>query len=244
MWETMWHGFLDLLWPPRTRCLLCGGPLDDGHQAGACPRCWASMPFPPGGRRCSNCSRPMPERGRLCADCADGSPFGRVFAVGYHMGSLREAIHHFKFNGRDELGVPLGRMLGAGLSIRPDCIVPVPLHRARQRERGYNQAALIAQGIALESGITVNERGMTRVRGTGHQAKLDRAGRLHNLAGAFLPGSGIVGASVLLVDDVLTTGATAAAAAEALRRGGAREVNLAVLAVSTTPVHAKIENHH
>lgn len=270
------RGLMDLLWPPRTRCLLCEGLLagvdEPGNPSGTdtaepsglltslglpdgegllggggraclpsdlpvCRSCWEGMGFRPGVARCENCCRPTLGGDPLCADCASGSPYGRVFALGFHEGALREAIHFFKFGGRSELGRPLGLRLAPLVGERPDLVVPVPLHRSRLRERGYNQAAVLAEAIADGLGVPVGT-GLVRLRSTGHQAKLDRSGRLHNLDGAFGAARQPtwVNKSVLLVDDVLTTGATAVSVATVLRRTGARAVNLAVLAVSATPV--------
>ncbi|MDB4894172.1 MAG: putative competence protein ComF [Firmicutes bacterium] len=234
------QGLMDLLWPPRTECLLCGAMLaEEPLPVPVCEGCWEGMHFPPALRCCFNCARPLSGGGTLCRICAAGSPFGYVYALGLHEGALREAIHHLKFGDREELAPPLGRRLAALISTRPDCLVPVPLHRSRLVERGYNQATLIAQAIAAELSIPVVDTAMKRLRRTGHQAKLDRAARMKNLQHAF----GVsqtpapwAGKSVLLVDDVLTTGATAAAVANVLRQTGARTVDMAVLAVSATTV--------
>jgi len=233
------QGLADLLWPPRTTCLLCEGPLPaEGTGSGlpVCEGCWHGMGFDAAVPRCGNCSRPLAGGPGLCVECAQAPPFGRVWALGLHRGPLREAIHHLKFGGRRRLGVALGLRLAAEIPPVHDLIVPIPLHPSRLRERGYNQAALIGAGIGQALGTAVVERGLVRRRPTGHQAKLDRSERLRNLRGAFgvarvknLPWEG---RRVLLVDDVLTTGATASAAAEVLRATGALGVDLAVLAVS------------
>lgn len=241
--KTLLHGLLDLLWPPRTQCLLCRSALGP-YPAGdlICGGCWGALGECPAIPCCESCTRPLMGTGLIggvCQDCARGSPFGRVYSLGFHDGALREAIHHLKFGGREDLGALLGSRLGEGITGDFDCVVPVPLHRSRLRERGYNQATLIAQGIADALSIEMIDQGLVRVRSTGHQAKLDRQHRMLNLQGAFaLAGDRFrwSGKALLLVDDVLTTGATAAAAATALREGGARSVDLAVLAVSTKPV--------
>jgi ComF family protein len=241
---------MDLVWPPRTQCLLCGGLLegDPGPHQLACPACLASMAFEPGVSRCANCSRPSSRQSGLCPDCEDGSPFGVVFALGPHEGPLREAIHHFKFSDRPELAGLLGPRLAARISVAHDCIVPIPLHRSRLRERGYNQAALLARAIGAVKGVSVCEGVLIRLRATGHQAKLSRESRLRNLSGAFAVGPAASppweDRRVLLVDDVLTTGTTVTAAAEILYRTGARSVDTAVLAVSTTPVQGKLQTSH
>lgn len=243
MFSLLAKGLEHFLWPPRTSCLLCGGELADApHADVACTACWESMPFGPLGHRCMNCCRPLSELSQVCSQCATGSPFGRVWALGLHRAALREAVHQLKFGGREGLGTELGRRLGMLIPDGYECLVPVPLHWFRQRTRGYNQAEVIAQGIGYERGLPVYVHGLVRSRRTRHQAKLDRSHRQHNLEGAFsLEGSQRppwAGKAVLLVDDVLTTGATAAAVANLLRVSGARRVGLAVLAVSTTPVRA------
>jgi ComF family protein len=246
----IFQGLLDLVWPPRTQCLLCDGPLEGEPGSGtlACGACVASMAFEPDTARCANCSRPSHSPCGLCPDCEDGSPFGVVFALGPHKGALREAIHHFKFGDRPELAALLGPRLAAAISVGHDCIVPVPLHRSRLRERGYNQAALLARSISQVKGCPVYEQALVRLRSTGHQAKLDRQSRLRNLQGAFSAPQGTPppwqGKRVLLVDDVLTTGTTAAASAEILYQTGARSVDVAVAAVSTTPVRRKLQTSH
>lgn len=242
---------MDLLWPPRTTCLICEGPLAGEGQADAeageevlpvCWDCWAAMPFAPGTVLCYNCSRPLQGGWGLCVECQEGSPFGQVWALGLHQGALRKAIHHLKFGDRQVLGPSLGMRLAEMVERPADLLVPIPLHRSRLRERGYNQAALIAEGLACQLGVPVVEGDLVRVRSTGHQTRRDRRERMRNLAQAFAVRTGALppweGRSVLLVDDVLTTGATAAAAAEVLWATGARSVDLAVLAVSDKPVQA------
>lgn len=242
------RGVAELLWPPRTTCLLCEANLAAASEAGeallVCEACWESMPFAPGVNCCNICSRPLVGGRGRCVECAEWPVFGQVWALGFHRGALREAIHHLKFNGREGLGVPLGQRLADQVSGQHDLVVPLPLHPTRLRERGYNQALLVAWGLAGSLGTPVTDGALVRLRRTGHQAKLDRAERLQNLAGAFglhsshaknPPWAGRV---VLLVDDVLTTGATASAAAKVLRQTGATRVNLAVLAVSDKPVDA------
>lgn len=253
---------MDILWPPRTTCLTCDGPLahlegpgerelggegvGGAHDAGGvlpiCWDCWASMPFVPGTVLCYNCSRPIKGGWGLCVECQEGSPFGQVWALGLHQGALRKAIHHLKFGDRQVLGLALGQRLAEMVERPADMLVPIPLHRSRLRERGYNQAALIAEGLALQLAIPVVEEELVRVRSTGHQTHRDRDARWQNLSRAFAVRSEgpqpWMGRDVLVVDDVLTTGATAAAAAEVLLATGARSVDLAVLAVSDKPIRA------
>jgi len=248
MLKTIVEGLLAILWPSRTTCLTCEGPLPDAPAGSRdqavpiCPDCWAVMPFALGTRVCVNCSRPITGGWGLYVECQEPPSFGQVFALGLHRGPLRTAIHHLKFRDRPALGPALGQSLAAMVERLPELIVPIPLHPSRQRERGYNQAALIAEGLSRQLGAPVVAGDLVRLRRTGHQVRRDRDERLRNLERAFgvRPGRAPAwaGRDVLLVDDVLTTGATAAAAADVLRATGARTVNLAVLAVSDKPIPA------
>lgn len=242
LFRRLLQGLADLVWPPQLTCLGCESPLDGGGGAlRVCDRCWGSLFFPDDLNRCHGCARPVAV-GSLCIECEAGLPFGRVWALGLHRGPLRQLIHQLKFNDRPGLGAPLGRLLGQQVGAGYDLIVPVPLHPARMRERGYNQAALVAQGLADRIAIPVVEHGLVRLRATDAQSRLGRGDRLRNLQGAFapLPELHWQGRSVLLVDDVLTTGATAAMAANALLQAGAVAIDLAVLAVSDKVVSAAL----
>lgn len=240
MWRLLVQGCLDFLWPPRTQCLLCPNPLTETSVAELlCQDCWERMGFQESITVCRHCSRPVADGSDLCRECAEGSPFGRVFALGLHEGPLREAIHHLKFAGRYELGPLLGKRLASQLPSAWECILPVPLHRSRLLDRGYNQAAAIAKGIAELHPWPVPDKHLLRLRRTAHQAKLHRGERMKNLVGAFGVKRGTPpwqDKAVLLVDDVLTTGSTVAAVAQVLYDSGARSVDVAVLAVSTKPV--------
>lgn len=248
--RTIIEGLVSILWPPRSTCLTCDGPLAEpppplatiAETVPVCDACWAAMLFDPEARLCANCSRPIAGGTGFCAECADPPPFGRVWALGLHRGVLRTAVHHVKFRGRQALGVALGGYLAARVQEPPEVIIPIPLHPSRQRDRGYNQAERIAAGLAAQLGAPVVEGDLVRLRRTGEQTRRDRAERWRNLAGAFGVRRGRIpawaGRDALLVDDVLTTGATAAAAAAVLWATGARSVNLAVLAVSDKPIPA------
>lgn len=243
-WRLIFDGLMDLLWPPRTQCLACQGQLNADVPL-LCTPCLESMPFAPHQLRCANCLRPTCSPEGLCAECQQGSPFGMVFAIGPHQDALREAIHHLKFSDRPELGALLGDLLSRTVTVQYDCVVPVPLHRSRLRERGYNQAALVADRLGRALHAPIYPDSLVRVRSTGHQAKLDRENRRHNLEGAFAAArtpAPWAGRRVLLVDDVLTTGVTAATAAAVLLASGAAGVDLAVLGVSTTPVRGILKN--
>lgn len=181
-----------------------------------------------------------------CGECRQRPPgFGKARAAGLYQGPLRAAIHQHKYMGREGLAVPLGRMLWSvlGRHWRPsrfDRVVPVPLHPHRMRNRGFNQAyALIrrwpelarAQGYAVPTDW-IAPRMLQRRRATRPQTGLRKSQRAENLRDAFTMAAGyrIEGLNILLVDDVLTTGATVDACARALLRGGAAEVRVLTLA--------------
>jgi ComF family protein len=157
--------------------------------------------------------------------------------MGPYRGELRKAVHLLKFSGRRALAFGLGKSVASREACTvvsaSEIVVPVPLSRQRLAERGYNQAALIAVGLARGADLPLVPRGLSRARHTQPQAGLSAASRRANLRGAFRATGGLVTRRrVLLIDDVYTTGATVQAAASALLAGGAREVRVFALARS------------
>lgn len=171
----------------------------------------------------------------LCARCQTAPlQIECIRSVVYFEGVLREAMHRFKYRRLTALAEPLGAMMAEYWMQHPipaDVVVPVPLHAARLRERGYNQAALLAREMARRVGLAVDERTLVRQRATASQVKLNAKQRKENVRDAFCCSSNaLAGKQVLLVDDVCTTGATLEACAVALREGGARGVRALTLA--------------
>lgn len=216
---------LDLLYPPR-----CPGCNRLGELF--CAACQARIEPPPTAS-CTRCGGPAPEAG-LCETCRDtATNLNAIFAAAVFTHPLREAIHDLKYNNGQALAVPLGRHMAVawrdrGLSA--DVLIPVPLHPGRQAERGYNQSALLARVLSAELGLRLDERSLIRQRPTAHQVGLGRAERAQNVAGAFLCRGNVAGQQVMLIDDVVTTGATLEACAAALRSAGAASVNAFTLA--------------
>jgi ComF family protein len=159
--------------------------------------------------------------------------FDAAYSFGSYEGTLRELIHLFKYGRIRTLAGPLGRMIASAVPRDRvfDAVVPVPLHWRRRLDRGFNQSELLARAVARRYGLGVTNAARRR-RATPAQAGLSNAGRRTNVAGAFTVKRprAVAGCRVLLVDDVMTTGATAGACAAALRRAGATYVALLTLA--------------
>ena len=179
---------------------------------------------------------PLDAEGR-CALCRHGlRGFDAAYCFGSYEGVLRELIHLYKYGRIKTLARPLGALLAAALprDVRFDAVTPVPLHWRRQWQRGFNQSELLARTIARRCAIPVI-RALRRVRPTVAQAGLSNTGRRQNVAAAFRPRRApwappVEGKRVLLIDDVMTTGSTAAACALALKRAGAAKVALLTVA--------------
>ena len=176
---------------------------------------------------------PLDEQGR-CGLCRRGvSGFDAAYSFGFYEGELRELIHLFKYGRVQTLAKSLGKLLALALprDQRFDLIVPMPLHWRRRWSRGFNQADLLSREIGRRTSIPV-KNAVRRVRSTTTQAGLTNAKRRANVSGAFRVrrrGS-LHGQRILLIDDVMTTGATAASCARALKRAGAKQVTLLTLA--------------
>ncbi|HUB10139.1 MAG TPA: ComF family protein [Myxococcales bacterium] len=216
----------DLLSPPA--CAACDEPLP--HARAFCARCEVGLSdCDPA--ECAACGGRAGPRG-CCRACARRlAPLAGVRCAFVHEGALAEAIHRLKYRARDDLAPGLADLLGELPLPAADLLVaPVPLHPRRLRERGFDQAWLLARGLAERRGLPTLPRLLQRVRHDRPQVGLDRAGREANVRDAFVAGTQAAGRDVLLVDDVLTTGATLREAARALGRAGARQVFALTLA--------------
>jgi ComF family protein len=224
---------LDLLFPAV--CPVCAERLGPGRRDPLCGGCWSAFTrlTPPW---CERCGVPVTTGATgVCAACvATSPPFDYARAAAVYEGAMREAVHALKFGGRRSLARPLGDLMreycGRFEVDRPDALVPVPLARGRERERGFNQAGLLAQRLADKLGIRMRPRWLVRLRMTAPQSDLSATDRHANVAGAFVAAPAVRDRHVVVVDDVMTTGATVAECARALRRAGARRVGVLVVA--------------
>ena len=225
------EALLNLLWPRGANCLVCGDPRRADPETGVCPACMEELErerVP--STACHRClSNTYHSRG--CPFCAGGGMKGldQAFAPLRYRPASRKLTMSVKFHATNEAVPLLSRWMSESLWDRSfDCIVPVPLHPDRLRERGANQAALLAQGVSERTGIPVREDILERVRYTQPQTSLDRKKRAGNVRRAFKckAGTDLNGKRVLIVDDVRTSGATARACAQALRDAGCTGVCL------------------
>ena len=216
MWIRVLYAWLGFLYPPH--CVLCKTALS--QNPGLCSGCAEMV----------GCATPEKSVG-LTLNGVD------IFVLKEFNDPIRELVHMLKYQGKTLPGRLLGRALGQSLAKSLDAqadwvVVPVPLHSARKRERGYNQSAVIARALGGELGLETREKVIKRVRHTPSQTKLDRQARAQNVDTAFRVRQGqfVKGRRIVLVDDVVTTGATVCACAKVLMLEGAKQVVVAAVA--------------
>lgn len=222
---------------PRA-CCACGRPITHTLESGLCWDCRSDThPLePPWCEQCGMAVAGRVDHAFRCARCEETGPaFIRARSLFRYEGGVREAIHALKY-GRDFSVVPdLARLLTAGLGTYfPDIetvhLVPVPLHPRKQRQRGFNQSAELAVAVKRLRPETRVCRVLGRVRHTETQTHLSASARRRNVQGAFKAVSRPVPATLILLDDVMTTGSTVDACARALKKAGACEIHVLTLA--------------
>jgi len=229
--------FFSLLFPDD--CRICEQPLREISRVPVCRACLAKPEPLLAEHFCVQCHAPfasrypLDEEGR-CGLCRRGvRGFDAAYSFGFYEAELRDLLHLFKYGRIQTLAKPLGRFLALALPRESafDVIVPMPLHWRKRWQRGFNQSDLLARELSRRVNIPVM-RALRRVRFTSAQAGLTNAKRRLNVSGAFRPKRerSLDGKRVLLIDDVMTTGATAASCARALKIAGAREVTLLTVA--------------
>ena len=228
-------GLIDCFLP--VNCAFCNTPLASSAQPAICSTCQRTL-AENRPASCPRCALPYLDYGgsdHLCGDCQRQPPHYRtVCALGVYEGPLRQAIHRFKYQKDFTLATPLGHLLAAAVRQRgllhADLILPVPLHPSRLRQRTFNQSLLLARILGKRSSTPVAGNLLRRLRPTPSQQGLSLEDRRHNLHQAFALHAPLNGESVLLVDDVMTSGATIAACTKALLKNGAQTVDVAILA--------------
>ncbi|MCK8516908.1 ComF family protein [Methylonatrum kenyense] len=222
---------LDRAFPGRCRC--CLNPGIGGLDL--CASCYRELPRLR--TACQRCAEPLFRQAMLCGHCLSAPPAFSIARVPFlFQPPVSLWISQLKYSGELAAGRLLGRLLARSLSkadATVDALVPVPLHRGRLRERGFNQAREIARELHRKLGLPILDGALRRTRSTPHQTALPRMERRRNMRRAFTATQAVDGLRIALVDDVVTTGSTADAAAAALREAGAAEVE--VWAVARTP---------
>ena len=224
---------LRVLYPAQ--CLACDALVD--AEGALCPECWAQTPFV-AGLACDGCGAPLPGRSEgaeRCDECLSGRPWSRGRAALRYGGAGIRMVLALKHGDRPDLARHAGGWMarvGAELIGEGTLLAPVPVHRRRLVRRRYNQAALLAQEVARRTGAPCCPDLLVRTRSTGSQDGRGAAARHENVAGAIAvhPRRSAEGRAVVLVDDVLTSGATLGACAEACLEGGAARVDVLTLA--------------
>ncbi len=234
----------ELLFPRRLNCIFCGEPRRTDRARGLCPRCLeqlekARVPA----SSCPRCLSYMP-RGGPCPVCRHGAmkQITACYAPYRYEPCTRSLIHSLKFGGSEDAVPLLAEGMAGSIAGRPfDFMIPVPLHRRRELERGFNQAEVLARRVGEICGLPAAKDALERARSTRRQSSLSRKARAGNVKGAFrVPEEAVPwirGARILLVDDVRTTGHTAGACAKALTEAGAGSVSLLTACVVWDPMN-------
>lgn len=242
----------------RSGCMLCGEAVSG---AAICPDC-ASTFQRLGAACCARCGKPKFEPSAVegagsfvCGECRGKKQhFDRAVSTFLYEGRMREAILTFKYRKRFRLGQTLGRLLAryvplrleshpsANDGIKPDVVIPVPLHVSRLREREFNQSAILARHVATALGLPVQYGALERIKATEFQSTLSPRRRIENVKNAFkvTHRKAVSGAHVLLVDDIFTHGATANECAKVLKKAGAESVIVVTLA--TPPLGHSVDD--
>ncbi|MFL1390343.1 ComF family protein [Pseudomonas tritici] len=223
-------------------CLICDEATESTHCV--CNVCETELPWLL--EHCDVCALPLPMEGLMCGQCQKQPPaFKQVIAPWSYSFPIDSLISRFKHQARWPFGQMLARLLAQHLQhrldntelTRPDCLLPVPMARKRLRERGYNQALMLTRWLSSDLNLPHDEHVLLRPHDTVAQQALDAKTRKRNLLGAFAlaPGAQVQGRHFALVDDVLTTGATAHSLAQLLMNAGARQVDVYCLARTPKP---------
>ena len=219
---------MDFVYPPV--CLICKEVIREENsqnpRGSVCPVCWNSLeieekPY------CSECKLDLDiSQTHNCSTYLD-----RVYSLGMFDENFQEMIHHFKYKGKVSAGKSLGIRLAQELKKQSvsdvACLIPVPLHKARKRERGFNQSEIVAESLGAELNLKIEKNILSRIKNTRDQTKLSIEERKQNVAGAFQVQDKqkiLQGQKIILVDDVITTGATLNECARVLKQAGAKEI--------------------
>lgn len=227
---------LDFFFPRHVKCIFCGDELNENARFDSCEKCKQNLPFIT--LSCPRCGGSVGQNNSgVCMDCKRNNyDFDFARAVFDYEGRVLSAIHKFKFRGQKFLAEPLGNFLCEKLAvwgINPDIVTYVPMHPKREKERGYNQAKLLADFVANMYDLPCLNL-TEKIKETPSQTTLNYAERKTNLVDSFKFNpqfkADVKGKSILLIDDIFTTGSTTSEIAKVLKEHGAGEVNVLTIA--------------
>lgn len=239
--ENFKEWLLDIVYPRHIKCIFCGEELNENADKDTCEDCAEHLPY--NLNPCPKCGNPMgKEEVGVCFECKTKNyEFDQAISSFDYSGKVVKAVHDFKFEGNKPLYEPLAEYMCetlAGYEIKPDIVTFVPMQKKKQKQRGYNQAELLARFIANKFGYPCAEI-VEKVKDNQNQASLNFADRQANIVDAFAVKKEFIpllkGLTVLLVDDVFTTGATSNEISKVLKQAGADKVFVLTLA------HTKME---
>src|SRR5208337_5127954 len=230
------NSLLILLFP--STCPVCGSDSDSHRHNPVCSSCWEGIERH-SGPACLICGLPLvSEYATYCESCMKApQPFSKIICYGIYDGALRKAVHLLKFKGIKRLAQPIAALLSELTIPDADWIVPVPLHSKKLREREFNQTALIGRHLSRRSGIPLLLDILKKDKGTIPQTDVTGKERLKNVKNTFTADKSVNGLRLILVDDVITTGATVYECAKVLKKAGAESITVVALARSM-PKHA------
>lgn len=220
--------FIKQVFPEYTKCIICSKELNEDKLFTICDECLPSIPFIEG-NSCIKCGAPLHSDYIICLNCKDNPKyFEKNISVLSYTGAIPMLIQNFKFDKMKYLGKPFSEMIALKLKeeeLPIDLIMPVPLHKDRRKERGYNQAELLLQELS-EFNIPIIKDNLIRIRYNPQQAVLSKTERISNLEGAFkvLNKAEIKNKNILIVDDIYTTGSTLNSVSKTLIEAGANKV--------------------
>lgn len=246
--KRLFQALLELIYPPQPVCVACGETFTSLYPLAFCASCLERIPFVTK-PVCSRCDRPLRGGERdPCLECQNDTYFyERAMAVAVYDGYMRELLHSAKYDFRPDLARGLGTIFAVWAENETrlegiDAVIPIPLHPQKLAARGYNQTELMAAPLAAALRRPLYTGVLQRVKPTESQSKLKRRERKENTKNAFAVVNcpAVAGKTILLVDDIRTTGYTLSAAAHALLVAGARGVRALTMAVGVTAERWKL----
>ena len=236
---------LDVLYPPGLYCNCCGKITDDTRTYGLCNDCIRDMKWV-SGRTCAKCGKVMSETdpGEVCFYCKSHEHrFDKGYACAEYGMHEKNLLYQLKYASRGDIGIAMGEILydrmaaefgEEGIACEYEMVIPIPIYKRRKQHRGFNQAELIAKEFSERAGLRMEDKLLARTKETDAMKGLGPAERRANIQGAFGICEGreelVQGASILLVDDIFTTGSTLDEAASVLKSAGASRVDFCVFA--------------